>query len=395
MPTLDIVSPLPPFPPHAGGTAHIFQASRQLSRYFTVSLYALAGDPASVEWGPMGEWCSELRAFPKPGGFLNSTGGVRHLFDPPAVRHDWSNTLAAFLRNRWLATSPNVVQLEFTTMAQYAPLARSLGIATVCTAHNVAFLAQMRRAQQERHTPGQIRRWFGAFSLWQYERRALRQCDLVIVHGLLDGNVLRRWLPGVPIVYVPSGIDLAQWPPCESAMNQNRVLFVGNYAHPPNVEGVQWFVREVWPLVRRNRPEARLTLAGRAPPQAIRDLAADDIFVLGTLTDLRPIYARSSMVIAPIFWGSGVRVKLLEALACALPVVATPLAAEGIKLQHEHNAFIAASASAFADAVLKLLASPTLRQTIGLRGRQVVEHTYNWPQIARRLAGLYNGITNN
>src|SRR3712207_4210505 len=135
MTTLAILSPLPPYPPHAGGTAHIFHASHHLSRFFDVSLYALARDPGAVSWGPMSEWCQELRAFAPL--FRRGVG-----FDPPAVRQDSSSDLTAFLRNRWREVPPDLVQMEFTTMAQYAPLARSFGALTVCTAHNVAFLSQ-------------------------------------------------------------------------------------------------------------------------------------------------------------------------------------------------------------------------------------------------------------
>jgi glycosyltransferase involved in cell wall biosynthesis len=177
-----------------------------------------------------------------------------------------------------------------------------------------------------------------------------------------------------------------------STFAEDEVLFVGNYLHPPNVEGALWLAREVWPLVRRVRPGARLTLAGRAPPPAIAALAAPDIQVPGELDDLRPLYARSTLLAAPIFWGSGVRIKLLEALACGLPVVTTALAAEGIDLREGESALFAERPAEFAAAIARLLGDANLRARLGAAGRAIVERDYDAEQVGARLVRLYTGM---
>jgi len=382
MPHLTIISPVAPFPPLSGGTAHIMQVTQQLARAFQVHMYALAADPDVVTWGSLAECCVETQAFARA---KQSKWGLA----PPAARQEYSTDLIAHLQHIWGALPPDVVQLEFTSMAQYAPLARTAGALVVCTAHNVAFLAQVRRARKERTLALRARRWIGALSLWLYELRALRQCDLVVAHSETDAEALRRWLPRLPIEYVPSGVNLDDWPACFDPTATDEVLFVGNYLHPPNVEGALWLAREVWPRVRRMHPGARLTLAGRAPPPVIQALAADDVRVPGAVNDLRPLYTRSSVVVAPIFWGSGVRIKLLEALACGLPVVTTALAAEGIALHDHASALFAERPDAFAEAIVRLLDDPALRARLGNAGRAIVERDYDWRQIGQRLVTLY------
>lgn len=379
---LTILSPLPPYPPLAGGTAHITQVTRQLARFYRVSLYALAIDPAAVSWGPLAECCEQTRAYAR-------TKHTKWGLEPPGVRQEYSAELIAALRQDWAAQPPDIVQLEFTSMAQYAPLARESGALVVCTAVDLAFRTQVRRARMERGWARKGRRWLGALSLWQYELRALRRCDLVLTLSAEDATALRRWLPRLPIAYVPSGIDLQDFPICFDPRAEDEVLFVGNYLHPPNVEGALWLAHAVWPLVRRLRPSARLTLAGRAPPAAIQALAAPDIRIPGTVDDLRPLYARASLVTAPIFWGSGVRIKILEALACGLPLVTTALAAEGIDLRPDQRALFAERPAEFAAAIVRLLDDAALRARLGAAGRALIERDYDAAQIGARLASLY------
>lgn len=382
MRSLHILSPVAPFPPLSGGTAHIMRTTRQLARFYRLHFAALANDPAQVTWGPLAELCASthaLRRGPARGRF----------FDPPAVRQEYSAELHTYMNGGWAGDRPEIVQLEFTSMAQYARLACAAGALVVCVAHNVGFLAQIRRARLERERRLRARRWLGALSLWLYELRALPHCHLVITLSDADKAALQRWLPHLPTEYVHSAIDLDEWPVCFSADASNEVLFVGNYLHPPNVEGALWLAREVWPLVRQAQPNARLTLAGRDPTPAIRALAAPDIRVPGAVDDLRALYARAALVAAPIFWGSGVRIKLLEALACGMPVVSTALAAEGIDLRHDQSALFAEQADTFAAAIHRLLNDQQLRSRLGVAGRAIAERDYSAKRIGEQLAALY------
>lgn len=379
---LTILSPLAPYPPLSGGTAHMLRVTQQLAQRYQVSFVALAPAPEQVEWGPLAAQCASVRAFRR-------TQRSKWGFNPPAARQEHSAELLAYLRRAWAAQPPAIVQLEYTSMAQYARPARAAGALVACTAIELAFRTQVRRARQERDARLKARRWLGALSLWRYELATLPQCDLVITLSEPDALALRRWLPRLTVEYIPSGIDLAEWPVCRTPRAGAQVLFVGNYLHPPNVDGALWLAREVWPLVRLAHPGARLTLAGRDPPAAIQALAAPDIHIPGAVADMRPLYAQATLVAAPIFWGSGVRIKLIEALACGLPVVTTALAAEGIDLRHAQSVLFAEQPAGFADAIVRLLADPVLRERLGAAGRTLIERDYDAALVGARLEALY------
>lgn len=377
---LTILAPAFSYPPRSGGAVHIFHAVRELSRFFESRFYCLNQQPESLSWGAMADFCVELAAF-RP--------QLRRGFslDPPAVRLEYSPDLIAHCERVWQRQAPTIVQLEFSSMAQYVPLARRFGAKVVCTAHNVAFLAQLRRAKAEPQVQRKLRRYLGALSLWHYERRMLATCDLVVTHNQADRLALQRLLPALHVEYVPSGIDLAHWQPNFDASVEDRVLFVGNFQHPPNSDGALWLADKVWPLVLRERPQAQLILAGRGPTAAIQVLAGPSLRVPGTLDDMRALYAQASVFVAPIFWGSGVRIKLLEALAAGIPIVSTQLAAEGLDVSQ--SALLAERAPDFAAAIVRLLNDRPLRVRLGAAGPLVVQRDHDWHKLGARLAELY------
>lgn len=383
MRNLTLLAPFPPYPALSGGQAHILAMAQQLARFFQVDCFALSPHPELLTWGPLVQYCRSLAGFqPVPSSPLS--------LDPPMARAVCSPALVAHLTQHWRQFPPQIVQLEYTDMLRYVQLAKASGAQVVCTAHNVAFLAQIRRARREVHPGRRLRRWLGAMSLWRFELRQLRQCDLVITLGPADQEVLQRWLPGLRVDFVSSGIDLEQWPYHADQKLADQVLFVGNYYHPPNVEGVEWLVSHVWPLVLRQRPQARLILAGRDPPPPIQRMAGPQIVVPGTVDDLRPLYRQASMAVAPIFWGAGVRIKLLEALAAGLPIVTTAMAAEGMDL---HDcALYAEQPASFAAAMLQLMDDADLRLRLGQAARRRAEQIYDWNRIGERLAGLYDTL---
>jgi glycosyltransferase involved in cell wall biosynthesis len=168
------------------------------------------------------------------------------------------------------------------------------------------------------------------------------------------------------------------------------VFFVGDLTWPPNVEGIRWFVSEVWPILSRLRPQARVEILGRGEG-SLRTLARrgpPGLSFLGEGADTRPLWRRAAVAIVPLLTGGGTRLKILEAAACGVPVVATPVGAEGLDFADGPEIAIASAAPEFAAAIARLLADPGARRLQATAARRRVESHYGWEAIGRRFGEL-------
>jgi glycosyltransferase involved in cell wall biosynthesis len=168
------------------------------------------------------------------------------------------------------------------------------------------------------------------------------------------------------------------------------ILHLGTMFWPPNVAGVLWFVREALPLVWREIPEARFVIVGKNPPAEVQALAADSrIVVTGYVADPLPYLEAADVSVVPLFSGGGMRVKILDAWLRGLPIVSTPLGAEGIEVRDGENILLAADAPTFAAAVLRLLTDRDLNTHLRAAGRAWVEQTYSWQTVYRQVDQVY------
>lgn len=187
------------------------------------------------------------------------------------------------------------------------------------------------------------------------------------------------------IVAVENGIDAAAFDPAGvvPATQGPLVVFTGQMDYRPNAEAVAWFAAEVMPRLRQTNPAVRFAIVGRAPTAAVQALAAPDVIVTGAVDDVRPWLAAASVCVAPLHLARGIQNKVLEAMAMARPVVASPAAAEGI--DHAGTLRVAGSAAEQARAIGALLDDPDAASTLGAAARARVLARYDW---AARLAPL-------
>ncbi len=219
-----------------------------------------------------------------------------------------------------------------------------------------------------------------------YEARLWRKVSRVVLIGEKDKAAIeaacrRHGEPPIAnVVWGPHGVDVERFSPRGHAAEEpGAVAMSGVMRYAPNVEAALWFAQQVWPLVRRERPDARFYLVGRDPDAKVLALhGRDGIEVTGTVDEPADWIAKAQACVVPVRAAAGLQNKLLEALAMGRAVVATPEANEGIRAEPGRDLLLAREPEAFARAVLDLLADPGRRAALGAAGRRFVEERWTW-----------------
>ena len=281
--------------------------------------------------------------------------------------------------------------LAHVQLARMAPYLDELaGVRRVIDFVDALSLNMQRRCRHDRG-PTRWAACLEAGRLGRYEREICRTVDRAVVSSAVDQGVLGG---KAEIEALTNGVDLDEFPFESGPREPGTVVFSGNMGYFPNVHGVLWFHRAVWPLVRRRAPGARLRVVGTRPDRAIRRLAARDasVEVTGMVERIAPHLGRAAVAVAPLQAGSGQPLKVLEAMASGTPVVATSLAAAGLEARHGEDALIADDPEAFAEHVARVLTDGRLAARLAARGRRLVEERYTWEASVERLEALYRSL---
>jgi sugar transferase (PEP-CTERM/EpsH1 system associated) len=227
--------------------------------------------------------------------------------------------------------------------------------------------------------------------LLEWERRVARDFDASLFVSEAEARDFRRVAPesAGKIGHFYNGVDTDYFSPGHGFDNPfpagcRGLVFTGAMDYWPNADAVTWFVREVLPLVRREVPEAGFYIVGSRPGDGVKALAGDGVVVTGRVPDVRPYLAHAQAVVAPLRIARGIQNKVLEGMAMAKAVVATPQALEGIVAEAGKEVFVAGDASAQAGALLRLLREPGTAGDMGDAARKRVAADYTWaPNLAR------------
>ena len=354
-----------PYAPNRGDRIRAFHLLREISRFASVSLFSLVHDDeeaSRVGDVPCVARVAVCRA-PRLGNlvrgalWLPTSRPLTHaLLDAPGVR----NTLADMVQ----ANPPDVVLAYCSGMARFAmapPLDRFPFVLDMVDVDSAKWADLGRRA-------GAPKRWIyrrEARTLGAFEAAAARQARATLVVNERERDLMLALAPGARVEVIPNGVDVEAFAPPEPPTASARVVFCGMMDYEPNVQGVRWFAEQVWPRVRKARPDAHFTIVGADPAPAVRALAANDaaIEVTGRVPEVQAYLWRSAVAVSPLHVSRGLQNKVLEALAAGLPVVVTPAVLAGLPPSARAGCVAAETADAFAEATLELLQqSPDFRR---------------------------------
>ena len=317
------------------------------------------------------------------------------LFAKPREHDEYASQEMRKLVQQYLKSgSVDVVQAEYLQMGQHVPAYP--GVLKILTLHEVEF-ANLR--SELRNQSGRDARWrlyYDWMVQFNYEVRMCLRFDRVVCMTDEDKATLQRFVPSEKLYTIPIGVDCEYFAPDKpngDATSVPRVLFVGNYRHPPNQEAVYYFAGEILPLIHRELPETEFNVVGaniQLLDQRRLSLKEKTNFI-GYVDDLRCSYRQASLFVAPILSGNGMRVKVLEAGAMGMAVVASPIAIQGFRTGTEECFRVANSPEAFAREVLIVLRNPGQRRRLGVNFRNMVEQCYDWRIIGSQFLELVEG----
>jgi glycosyltransferase involved in cell wall biosynthesis len=312
--------------------------------------------------------------------------------------------MSALLRRVAGEGSFDVVHADQLSMAGYGRVAACAGhssVRSLLDEHNAVYLLTQRMASTETSAIRRLimRREARAFS--RYEAAMCRAYDVVVTVTQQDREHLLALFSGTErenlagkMVPVPISVDPGQVAPVAHQLGgPPTIIHVGTMFWPPNVGGVLWFARAVLPRIREQAPGVRFVVVGKDPPAEVRALTADPaIEVTGYVPDLSPYLEKADAMVVPLHAGGGMRVKILDGWLWGLPMVSTPIGAEGVDLADGENILLAEGEEAFAAATLRLLMRPDLNQRLRTAGRAWVEAHYSWQAVYQKMDQVYHRL---
>jgi glycosyltransferase involved in cell wall biosynthesis len=383
-----VVSPFLPFPLSHGGAVRIWNLCRALRDRVDFSLIAIRERDEHVDYEALGQVFREVHTV----DLDELPSGGKEL--PQQVRHHQSRSLAALMRDVSARLHPDLIQIEYTHLAHFFDVADPApGIPCILVEHDITFslYRQLMETDASREARLEYERWRA------YEGRYLRTFDAVWTMSDEDRRVaLREGSRAQSTFTVPNGVDTARFIPRRDVAEEAEILYVGSFRHLPNLIGFEILCREVMPQVWRRHPHARLrVVAGpqhemfwqrfRGSVPADMDARID---IQGFVSDLRPLYARASVVAVPLAVSAGTNIKVLEAMAGGKAIVSTPVGCAGLGLRDGEELLVRAAAG-FAGAICELLENDALRADLGSFARLAAEQRFSWKAIADRAYESY------
>ena len=241
-------------------------------------------------------------------------------------------------------------------------------------------------------------RRYEAWLVHQFDRVLVTsEVDKAALEGLANQQISKSAIrnPQSAISVLPNGVDLTYFTPADEPREPDTLVFSGKMSYHANVTAVLHLINDVMPLIWAQRRHVRLIIAGKDPPRQVRALTARHwplVTVTGTLPDLRPCLRRATAAVVPTPYGAGIQNKVLEAMACATPVVASPQAVSALQTTDGQDVLIAGEPAEFARRVLQLLEDAELQERIGRAGRTYVEKNHDWRTIAAKLEETYQEV---
>ncbi len=382
-----IVSPFFPYPPKDGGKLKIYNSIKAASKECDIiflSFVSSREEEASIPH--LKDFCREVFTV----RFGSDTPDLKASASfPEVVKTFYSEGMRNTLRQIIEKYHIDIIQTEYGFMAQYTKDIRH--IPGILVEHDTSLLSL--KWSYEKPLKGKwniFRDWLRKLDFY---KNAYKCFDKIIVFTEEEKKTVKSLAPKADISAIPIGVEIKSYNFKACDETSDELVFVGYMGHYPNVDGINYFCEKIFPLIQERLPSVTLNIVGSRMNGELDRIADNkNIKIIGEVDDIRPYLASAKVFVAPLRLGRGLRVKILEAMAMGLPVVATSVAANGIKAAAEESMLIADKPHKFAANVIRLLQDETLRKNMSSNARNIVEMYYNSQNNQLRIQKVYREL---
>lgn len=390
-----MLTPYLPYPLLSGGQIRTYNLLKKLADKHEITLFALIKDDSERQYiAELEKYCTKVKVFTRSKKPFTPQNVIKAIFSTYpflVIRNHAPQTIDAI--NQELSENHyDLIHAETFYMMPHLP---KTSIPTILVEQTIEYLGYESYAKKApfflqpflEMDIKKIRHW---------EKYYWEKCDQLIVMSNDDKKFIADKIsqPG-KIEVVSNGVDI-EWFNQKTHVLPSKptILSVGTFNWLPNVEAVNFLVKQIWPKIKALVPLAQLMIVGNNPtPQVFKFQKSDSqITVVGQIPDIRDAFKRSHVLVAPVFSGKGTRYKILEAMACGTPVVATTIAVEGLDVQHRVHVLTSNTADGLAQLTAEVLQNPKLWQSLSRTGYQFVMRQYNWDVISKKLDRIYQQL---
>lgn len=400
-----VITPYLAYPGTDGGGTVMFNSIKNLSERHDIVYLTFARQQDLDQLPHVTPYCVDTVTVPLPGGtsmsgFQKASYFARRMvknilsfatFTPVVVQKCVSPVMTREIRNAIERHNPDVVHFFFPQMAHYIDACDQ--VPAVMDTADAALIGVFRRAM---NAP---RIWTKAYYLLQwlfwirYESLYFPRFGKVLTVTAQDAAALRMVMPDLDVYADAIAVDIQAPSQAGPVQGTGRSIgFLASFNHQPNVDAALYFARQILPLVRKRMPDAEFVVAGKNPPPSLLEMKGAGVRCLGFVEEVSAFYGDAEVVVAPIRFGGGIKIKVLEAMACGKAVVTTSVGAEGIAGADQGVLMVADGAEAFADAVISLLSDRAGSVALGNGARQFIEQRFSWRRFIDDLDGIYTRL---
>lgn len=374
------IAPQFPYPLDSGGKNGIYNITKQLSNFGAeVFFVAYSRNPVPSEYiNHFKEFCDPFVLYENTANDLPKI--LKYFFTnkPIFTEKYFTKKSIAFFEQLLRKIDFDIIHLDHTAMYSIGKWVSEKSKKHVgLRLHNIEWLIWKRFLDvQPKLSPARIFLKQQINLLREKERQAIRFASVSFTCTENDRQRALELVPDANVLVASPGVDLNLWKIDEQTeRNPREIVFATTYQWRHNVDGLLWYLENVHPIVVKEEPKMILTILGKDPPNFLGRYP--NVNIVGYVDKVQPYYNRASIFVVPLFVGSGVRMRILEAMAMGLPIVSTSIGAEGIEASTEQGLFIANTAEDFARKILMLVRDPQISRKYGKNARNFIEQNYS------------------